>query len=114
MGEQKGDRVLIGFAAESHDLIEAARDKLEHKNLDLIVANDITSEGLGFGSAHNRVSLVSGSGVEDLPVMTKRALAREICDRLAALARRRSLKTTNERKTDDAFGENEEALCVHR
>jgi phosphopantothenoylcysteine decarboxylase / phosphopantothenate---cysteine ligase len=99
MGERKGDRVLIGFAAESCDLIEAARDKLERKRLDLVVANDITIDGLGFGSVHNRVSLVSASDVEDLPVMTKRALAREICDRLAAFAEGRIAKD-NEREED--------------
>ena len=99
MGEHKGDRVLIGFAAESRDLIDAARDKLERKNLDLVVANDITIEGLGFGAVRNRVSLVSASGVEDLPVMTKGALAREICDRLAAFVDGR-IAIDNEREED--------------
>jgi phosphopantothenoylcysteine decarboxylase/phosphopantothenate--cysteine ligase len=100
MGEEKGDRVLIGFAAESRELIEEARDKLERKNLDLVVANDITVEGLGFGSSHNEVCLVSASEVEHLPIMTKRALAREICDRLAALANRGSDRAS-EREEDE-------------
>jgi phosphopantothenoylcysteine decarboxylase/phosphopantothenate--cysteine ligase len=85
MGSQRGGRVLIGFAAESHDVIGQARRKLTSKDVDLVVANDITEPGLGFGSADNRVSLVSGGGVEELPVMSKRELARIICDRMVAL-----------------------------
>ncbi|MBE0416234.1 MAG: bifunctional phosphopantothenoylcysteine decarboxylase/phosphopantothenate--cysteine ligase CoaBC [Coriobacteriia bacterium] len=89
MGAQKGKRVLIGFAAESQDLIPEARGKLERKHLDLVVANDITEPGLGFGSVRNRVSLVTSSDVEELPVMPKRELARVICDRTAALLRQK-------------------------
>jgi len=96
MGEDKGDRVLIGFAAESEGVVEAARDKLERKNLDLVVANDITVDGLGFGSASNRVTLVRATAVEDLPVMTKRALARRLCDELAALAEARTRVPEND------------------
>ena len=89
MGETKEGRILIGFAAESQDVIGEARGKLERKHLDLVVANDITEPGLGFGSTHNRVSLVTDSELEELPVMTKHALARIICDRLAALLEER-------------------------
>lgn len=85
MGARKGARVLIGFAAESGDPAGAARIKLERKNLDLVVGNDITEPGLGFGSARNRVALVTEQGVEELPVMEKRALARVLCDRLVRL-----------------------------
>ncbi len=85
MGKDKGGRVLVGFAAESEAVVEAARDKLRRKNLDLVVANDITVEDLGFASTHNRVSLVTADGIEDLPIMTKRALARRLCDELVVL-----------------------------
>lgn len=85
MGADKGSRVLVGFAAESHDLLGAARDKLTRKNLDLVVANDITEPGLGFGASVNRVTFVDGAGAEELPVMFKRTLAGVICDRLALL-----------------------------
>ena len=85
MGERKGDRVLVGFAAESHAMLTSARDKLTRKNLDLVVANDITEPGLGFGSDANRVMLITRKTAEELPVMTKSALARVICDRLATL-----------------------------
>jgi len=85
MGERKGARVLVGFAAESHDILAEARGKLERKSLDLVVANDVTEPGLGFGSDSNRVTLVARESAEELPVMTKRALARVLCDRLAVL-----------------------------
>lgn len=88
MAESKGGRVLIGFAAESQGVVEAAHEKLSRKSLDLVVANDITEPGLGFGARENRVVLVDADGVEELPVMDKRALARQICDRLAVLMAR--------------------------
>ena len=90
MGQDKGSRVLIGFAAESHDAVGSAREKLERKNLDLVVANDITVPGLGFASTSNRVWFVTDGAVEESPVMTKRALAQEICDRLVAMAGQRT------------------------
>ncbi|MDF1543079.1 MAG: bifunctional phosphopantothenoylcysteine decarboxylase/phosphopantothenate--cysteine ligase CoaBC [Anaerosomatales bacterium] len=90
MGESKGSRVLVGFAAESYDPIDGARAKLERKALDLVVANDITEPGLGFGSALNRVSFVTATGVEEMPVMPKRELACRICDRLVVLLRDRT------------------------
>ncbi|MBW6468502.1 MAG: phosphopantothenoylcysteine decarboxylase, partial [Coriobacteriia bacterium] len=90
MGESKGSRVLVGFAAESHDPIDGARAKLQRKALDLVVANDITQPGLGFGSAFNRVSFVTATGVEEMPVMPKRELACRICDRLVVLLRDRT------------------------
>lgn len=89
MGDSKGDRILIGFAAESDDLLGNARSKLARKSLDLVVANDITLAGLGFGSDSNRVTLVAGDLAEELPVSSKRAIARVLCDRLAGLVRDR-------------------------
>lgn len=62
LGKICGDRVLVGFAAETNDLLENARDKLKKKNLDLIVANDITKSGIGFGSDENQVTLIDRSG----------------------------------------------------
>ncbi len=58
LGARKGDRVLVGFAAETSDVVAHARAKLEAKNLDLVVANDVSVEGLGFGSDDNRVTFV--------------------------------------------------------
>ncbi len=93
MGAAKDGRVLIGFAAESRDVIASAREKLTGKQLDLVVANDITVPGLGFASDENRVTLVDATSAEELPVLSKRALARVVCDRLAALLAAPSAKT---------------------
>ncbi len=90
LGAQKGGRVLVGFAAETRDVLAAARDKLAAKHLDLVVANDVSVEGLGFASDDNRVWLVSAGSPdepEELPVQSKRAIARTLLDRIAPAAR---------------------------
>jgi len=75
----KGERTHVGFAAETDDVIAHARAKLEAKGLDLIVANDLTEEGAGFGVETNRATLLWRDGrIEALPLMTKRALADHI------------------------------------
>ncbi len=85
-GKQKGRRFIVGFAAETEDLVENARRKLEAKNLDLIVANDVTVPGAGFAGDTNIVKLLSRSGgVEELPLMTKEELAEEILNRVKLL-----------------------------
>jgi phosphopantothenoylcysteine decarboxylase/phosphopantothenate--cysteine ligase len=89
LGAQGGDRVLIGFAAETEDVEAAGRAKLERKGLDLIVANEVGREGTGFGSDTNRAAIIARNG-EDEPLRewTKRELAAAICDRLAKLLER--------------------------
>jgi len=87
LGARKGGRLLVGYAAETGDPIDSARAKLEGKGLDLVVANDVASSGLGFASDENRVWLVSSDGVEELPVMTKVSIAHVLWDRIAPLAR---------------------------
>ena len=77
--------VTIGFAAESENLEQYARGKLERKNLDLVIANDITGDGIGFNSDDNQVALVSREGIETLPKLNKQVLARELIARLAKL-----------------------------
>ena len=70
---------LVGFAAETNDVIAEARRKCREKNLDMIVANDVTEKGSGFGVDTNRVTLVRKHGsVDRLPLMTKLAVARRI------------------------------------
>lgn len=83
LGQKKGDRVLVGFAAETQDVLEEARRKLADKNLDLCVANNVALAGLGFGSDVNQVWLVTVDDTTEFPVMDKRAIAREIWDRVA-------------------------------
>jgi phosphopantothenoylcysteine decarboxylase / phosphopantothenate---cysteine ligase len=86
LAETPGHFVRVGFAAESEDLIANATQKLVKKNLDLIVANDITGEGSGFGSDTNRVTLLGRDGaVEELPTLPKREVADAILDRVAAI-----------------------------
>ena len=86
LGRKKGDRILVGFAAETQDLIPNAREKLQKKNLDMIVANDVSRNDIGFGSDKNKVSIiVSGGEVFDLPKMTKEAVAHAVLDRIAML-----------------------------
>jgi phosphopantothenoylcysteine decarboxylase/phosphopantothenate--cysteine ligase len=89
LGRQKGDRVLVGFAAETNDLVANARKKLESKNADLIVANDVTREGAGFDGDTNIAVLVGRDGrADELPMMSKRELADRILDAAAALRSR--------------------------
>ena len=79
-------RVVLGFAAESENLLENAQSKLTAKNLDLIVANDISAPDAGFATETNRVMLIERSGnVESLPLMSKAAVAEIILDRVAGL-----------------------------
>lgn len=81
LGENKKDQVLVGFAAESENLIENAKGKLQRKNLDYIVANDITSKDAGFGSDDNRVTIISKELEQKvLSKMSKREVARELFD----------------------------------
>ncbi len=78
--------IVAGFAAESHDLVENAAGKLQSKNLDMIVANDITVPGTGFGAENNRVILLHSDGRrEDLPLMSKIDIAETIIKRVAVL-----------------------------
>lgn len=73
-------QVLVGFAAETQDLLANAKRKLAGKNLDLIVANDVTAEGAGFGTDTNLVTLITREGETALPLMSKREVAGRIWD----------------------------------
>jgi phosphopantothenoylcysteine decarboxylase/phosphopantothenate--cysteine ligase len=79
-------RVVIGFAAESQDLVANARLKARDKGLDLIVANDILAPDAGFAVETNRVTLIDSSGsVQELPLMTKAEVANVVLERVAGL-----------------------------
>ncbi len=83
MGKSKGDRIIVGFAAETAELQKNAAQKLREKNLDLIVANDVTREGAGFSVDTNIVKILSrDGGIEDCPLMDKEVLADLILDRV--------------------------------
>ena len=79
-------RAVVGFAAETQDLLSNARSKLDAKGLDLIVANDVSASDAGFGVDTNRVTLLDRDGrVETLPLMSKAAVAEAVMDRVALL-----------------------------
>lgn len=79
LGELKTKQILVGFAAESDDLIENAEAKLRNKNLDYIVANNITSNDVGFASDDNKVIIISKQGrIINLDKMPKKMVAREL------------------------------------
>ena len=81
--------VLVGFAAETEDLVSRARRKLERKRVDLIVANDVSREDSGFGADRNEATLVSRDTEEALPWQAKGDLAAVVLDRIEALLRER-------------------------
>jgi phosphopantothenoylcysteine decarboxylase/phosphopantothenate--cysteine ligase len=86
LSEAKGNFLKIGFAAESQDLMINARKKLVNKKLDLIIANDISGEHSVFGSDTNEVTLIGKDGTpESLPLLSKRAVADRILDRVVRL-----------------------------
>lgn len=86
VGLVKGDKILVVFAAETNDLIENAAKKLESKNADMIVANDVTKEGAGFMVDTNIATIIYADGrIDSLPIMSKEALANIILDGVKSL-----------------------------
>lgn len=86
LAEVKGDFLKVGFAAESENMVANAREKLEKKRLDLIIANDVTAEGSGFGTETNKVTIIDRRGeAEELPLLSKREVAEKVLDRVAGL-----------------------------
>jgi len=82
----KGNFIKVGFAAESSNMVENAKQKLKQKWLDFIVANDITASDSGFGTDTNRVTIIDREGkVDSLPLMPKREVADKVLDRVAEL-----------------------------
>jgi phosphopantothenoylcysteine decarboxylase/phosphopantothenate--cysteine ligase len=82
---KKKGQILAGFAAETDHVVKHAKEKLAAKNLDLIVANDVTRPGAGFNVDTNIVTLLTAEGEEALPMMTKREVAERILDRVLTL-----------------------------
>lgn len=84
---KRSGQVFVGFAAETNDVLAHARDKLARKNLDMIVANDVTRPGAGFDVDTNIVTFITKDGQEALPMMSKAEVAQRILDRALALRR---------------------------
>jgi len=83
LGSVKGNFIKVGFAAESSNLVENAKQKLKQKGLDLIVANDITANDSGFGADTNRVTIIDRKGkIDSLPLLAKREVAERVLDRV--------------------------------
>lgn len=90
LGKIKGDRVLIGFAAETNDLLENASKKIAKKNLDFIVANDITMNGAGFGSDTNIVKVIDRDGnITPYPKLSKEDVGGVILDKAIEILNKR-------------------------
>lgn len=77
--------IVVGFAAETNDVVSYARGKMEKKGLDLVIANDITKEGAGFNSDTNIATIISRTSEKEMPLMSKRELADRILDEIAAM-----------------------------
>ena len=84
MAARKGDCVIVGFAAETQNVVENAQAKLERKGADMIVANQV-GEGRAFGTTDNQVSFVTKDGVESLPLMDKAEVAKALLDKVENL-----------------------------
>jgi phosphopantothenoylcysteine decarboxylase/phosphopantothenate--cysteine ligase len=89
LGATKADgdrrRIVVGFAAETNDLVAHAKDKLARKGCDLVVANDVSRHDSGFGTDTNRVTLIDPNNVDELPTLSKAEVAERILDRVEEL-----------------------------
>lgn len=89
VAERRTTQILVGFAAETQDLLAHAQEKLQAKDVDVLVANDVSAPDAGFGSDTNRVTLLDRQGsCEEVPLMSKRALADRILDHILAVSAR--------------------------
>ncbi len=89
-GNEKVKQIVIGFAAESTNLIENAKLKLKKKNFDFIIANDITKKGAGFKSDTNIISIIDNHKVENYPIMNKSEIAKIILDKAIEISKNKS------------------------
>ncbi len=85
VGHTKGTQIVIGFAAETENVLDNARKKLVSKRADLIIANDVSAQDAGFDVNTNRISLVSDTETTELPLLTKREAADRILDSALAI-----------------------------
>ena len=86
---QKGSQIVVGFAAETENVLENARQKLVSKNLDAIVVNDVSREGVGFDSDRNAVTIISRDEVVEVPETTKWEVAQRVLDQVVRLLQHR-------------------------
>jgi len=86
---KKGSQVIVGFAAETENALENARQKLVAKNLDAIVVNDVSREGVGFDSDRNAVTIITHDAVVEVPETTKSEVAQRVLDQIVRLRQQR-------------------------
>jgi phosphopantothenoylcysteine decarboxylase/phosphopantothenate--cysteine ligase len=86
---EKGSQLVVGFAAETENVLENARQKLVSKNLDAIVVNDVSREGIGFDSDRNAVTIISRDEVVEVPETTKWEVAQRVLDQIVRLRHHR-------------------------
>jgi len=89
LGADKGGRFVVGFAAETDHVLDNARRKRAAKGVDLLVANEVGGAAGGFAAEENAAVLIDDEGETEVPLMSKRALADRIWDRVVALRQRR-------------------------
>ncbi|HMF89023.1 MAG TPA: bifunctional phosphopantothenoylcysteine decarboxylase/phosphopantothenate--cysteine ligase CoaBC [Candidatus Angelobacter sp.] len=90
IGAKKGSRIVVGFAAETNDALANARKKLESKSLDAIVLNDVSRPGIGFDSERNAVTILTRSGPQDVPEMSKWEVAHRVLDAVVKIKAERA------------------------
>src|SRR5579859_1638393 len=89
LSRKKGSHIVVGFAAETENALENARKKLASKNLDAIVVNDVSREGVGFDSDRNAVTIISRDEVVEVPETTKWEVAQRVLDQIVRLRQNR-------------------------
>ena len=92
LARNKGSRLIIGFAAETENVLENARKKLAAKGLDAIVVNDVSQAGIGFDSERNAVTIITQEEVIEVPETSKWEVAQRVLDEIAKLRKRRMVK----------------------
>jgi phosphopantothenoylcysteine decarboxylase / phosphopantothenate---cysteine ligase len=90
VGAKKGSRIIVGFAAETNDVLANARKKLDSKSLDAIVLNDVSQPGIGFDSERNAVTILTHAGVETVPETSKWEVAHRVLDTVVKLKAKRN------------------------
>ena len=88
IARRKQSQVVVGFAAETENVLENARQKLVSKSLDAIVVNDVSREGVGFDSDRNAVTIITGHDIVDVPETTKWEVAQRVLDQVVRLRKR--------------------------
>jgi phosphopantothenoylcysteine decarboxylase/phosphopantothenate--cysteine ligase len=92
IARRKTSQIVVGFAAETENVLENARKKLAAKSLDAIVVNDVSREGIGFDSDRNAVTIISHSEVLEVPETSKWEVAHRVLDQVVKLRKRSSVR----------------------